>query len=1542
MERRRVLHWVAWVAAGLLGLVALVVLAVLVVTNTDWGRERVRRFAVSTLNDFAHGTVRIGGLEGNLLRGFRASDVSIVDSTGAPFITADTVATGFDLMALLRKHIVLHDVRLVSPLIVLNKPPGGDWNFARIFPGDTTAKDSLAGPGFGSWIRLEDAVIRDGHVIVRLPWAPDTALTGAARDSAVALAVSTASRANVVEVPGGYQQIYEFRELSARLPLMRVADPDEVASRFEVATLQTVALPFRPPAAEVRDLRGAFMVAPDSVWFDSVQARLPGSQLAASAKILFGQTRMLLQVQGRPIATGDLRWLYPALPAGGGGRLDFALRTNGDTARYDARNADISLEGATLSGDLGLVFVQDTLGFDDTNLRFAGVDTRLIERLAPAVEIPRSGTLSGRAALDGTMAGLRVDGDVTFQDRAAGRNHATARGTLAFMDGTFSANDLRVTVDPLQVALVKAFTPALPVGGTLTGRATVNGSTAGSVLLAQVDLTHRDRGATSRLTGSGGIRRSPNMYLDIDADLRPLSLVTVGRFAPGVGLRGAASGPLRARGTLGDLAVNGDLAVTGGGQVALRGRLDLEGTIGYDVRASARLFNTNAVVATAPRTSLTFTAAARGAGTDPATLRTELSAQLATSSVDTVAVDSARVRLAAADGLLTVDTLAAYGPSTVVTAAGTFGLRREQRGEIAYTVHVDSLAQWARFLGVSDTTSVPPRPAIAARAMARARADSARVATATMVERLATGRAAPTLDSIAMPTEIPSDSVAGSFDAAGVVSGNLDRLDVRGRAGVTGLVARGNAVNSARMEYAVLDGLAPARSIVAAARLDSVRAAGFALDSIDARVAYQNEQGTVDVVINQQSDIDYRARANLRLAVDERALTFQQLAIRFDTTTWEAAHPGAVRWGTRGIFIDSLELRNGRRGQIFVNGLLPTSGDANLEARVVDFQAADVLALLQSDIPARARVTLGARLTGPAESPRLTGAVGATDVRYGEAAVPNVRATFSYADETLATRAELLRPTGGAVMATAVGEVPINLALKTDAPRLPDRPLSVDVNGDSLPIQLIPQFTDALADLDGRAFGAVRVRGTLKAPQLVGALSVMQGHVRIVPLGVRLHDVAARVRLMGDTVVVDSLVGYNSGRLFVRGGLGVRQIATPSFDLYLVANDATVLDNERGRVVADAGIAARGPFDGVYVSGAATVKEGVIYLPPSTGKDVISASDPAMFAVVDTAVTNAAELVPSQSPLVANLRANVNLTIERDTWVRSKEANVEIFTPDDPGPLEIQFDERQNRVVLRGIVATERGEYEFLGHRFQLAQGSANFIGTPELNPLLQATALYEVQLPAQEAMMIRVIIGGTLDNPQLSLESDAQPPIPQSDLISYLALGRSTSSLTQFNQGSSLTSGGASRGFVGAGAALIQQKLIGQAIGVAVDQLEGQTARSLGADVLNITPADATIETANPLNGLNGLLLGTQVEAGKYVNRSTFVALTFRPSVLVPADGERAIPGIRVEHRIGQQLHLEASYEGRYRTRPPTLEETRNLVSTGVLGLFLTREWGW
>ena len=1538
---RRAARIVGYTVAALVGITALVAVALLVLTNTDWGRERVRRQVVGIMNQVAHGQVAIGGLDGDLLRGLVATDVRIADSAGAPLVTADSLVVGYALSPLLRKHIVLRDVRLVNPLVVLDLPPNGEWNFARIFPTDTTAPPNTM-PGWGSWLRVEDLAVANGRVIVRLPWEPDSTLTGTARDSAIAVALAPDSRANVSTVDGGWQVTYDLRELDGRFPRIRVADPAHQGQLVEVATLSREAYPFRPPAASVRDLRGTFHVTSDSVWFDDIALALPGSRIAGSGALVFdGRTE--LQLHADPLTPGDLRWAYPALPEGGDGEVDLAVFMEGDSMHVVASDARISVDSAGLSGTLGLVMVGDALGFADTDLRFTNVRTSLVERLVPGLDIPRRGVMSGSAALDGPLTALALDADVSFDDAIAGRNRAIARGGVGVEDGAISASALRVEVRPLQVALARMVDSTLPVGGVVTGTATLDGSTA-SMLRASFDLTHTDTTGISHLEGTGAFRQSPSLAYEADARITTLALATAGLMAPAAKLHGTATGAVQLRGTPDSVSFTTELALADSGAIQADGAMHLGEIPSYSVTANLDGLNVAAATTLSPPTSLTGQITASGVGLEPATMQAELSAELARSLVDTVAVDSLLARVAVADGMAHVDTLAAHGPATLITASGELGLSAEHVGTLTYHVAVDSLGAYADVLGVADTTLVRPRPRLAARALAAARADSARIAETDQIRRMATGAPAPKLVAPKEIPPIPRDSVAGSAYASGTVRGNIERLDVRGRAGVVGMVLRGNLVNEARAEYAWIDGLTPDAAIVAAVRADTIRAAGLALDSAEVRVTYRAERGSADLLVVQDDTVDFRARANFHLALDDNEVSFQELALRIDTTRWVASREGSVRWGGSGVVVDSIHLTAGPDRWILMNGLLPTSGEADLAVSIRGLDVGAISRLAQSDIPVKGMLGAEATVTGDADSPIIEGGISLTDAMLRESPLPELRTTFDYASEQLSARAELVRNdtlAAPAVIATAVGTIPINLAFQTTEPRLPEAPLSVDVDADSLPLTLLGQVTDMVADVDGDAAGSVRVRGTLKDPEVVGALTLSHGQALLVPVGVRLRDMSGRIRMLGDSVMVDSLVAFNPGRILVRGGIGIANPTEPSFDLYLVANGATVLDNEDGHVRADAGLSMRGPFDRVYVSGATRITEGVIYIPEPTGKQIIAADDPALFNVVDTAGTDESALIPQASPLLKNLTVDVTLGIDRDTWVRSREANVEIFTPEDLGPLDVELAEGLGKIVLRGVVSTERGEYNFLSKRFQVDRGSVIFTGTPDLNPLLQITGRYDVKMPAQKALAISVLIGGTLNDPQLSLESDAQPPLSQSDLISYLAFGRTSSSLLQLD-GSGLSGGNEGGNLVGAVGAAATQRLGAIGLGVLVDQLEGQTSRSLGADVVNITPADLTIEASNPFSGLDALVRGTQVELGKYLNRNTFVSFMVRPSVFSGRSENRSIPGIRLEHRFGSGFLLDTSFEGRYVVQPPTLESDLRATSSGVFGLFLIREWGW
>jgi hypothetical protein len=211
----------------------------------------------------------------------------------------------------------------------------------------------------------------------------------------------------------------------------------------------------------------------------------------------------------------------------------------------------------------------------------------------------------------------------------------------------------------------------------------------------------------------------------------------------------------------------------------------------------------------------------------------------------------------------------------------------------------------------------------------------------------------------------------------------------------------------------------------------------------------------------------------------------------------------------------------------------------------------------------------------------------------------------------------------------------------------------------------------------------------------------------------------------------------------------------------------------------------------------------------------------------------------------------------------------------------------------------------------------------------LQGTAEYEVKQPNREAINIQIVVGGTFHSPNISLTSDAQPPIPQSDLLSYLAFGRSGTSLVQL-EGSGLTNGSGGSNLVGTGAALASRQLAGIALGVAADQFAGNAARSLGADVFTITPADVQTDVGN-------FLRATQFEFGKYIKAHTFIEFK---SPLDPAALVR--PGAQIVHRFGglRGYRLETGVDTRYLLREPSLARDQNIATTSAFGAFLIREW--
>ncbi len=1558
------------VLIGVAGLVFAAIAGItFAITQTGYGRERVRLFVIDRLAGSVHGTLTLGRVRGNLLSGARIDGVVITDSTGRPFLQADTVILRYRLLSFLRKRLFFRDVRVVHPTVVIDRRPGRTWNFAALFAGDST-RPRHEPPGFGAWIRIDRLTVVRGDVSVR----------------------DAGTHPEVLST---------FSNVEGFFPMVLWSDPASTVRVVDIGNLSTRAQFRNPAPAEVRDLSGHVTIGADSVGFRDLHVTLPGSRLTVTGNYSMSTTDVNAVIHAESVQFEDLRFATPDLP-GGNGRGDVALTQAGDFRRLVATNLELHAEGSHVQGAFDLQ-LRPVARANGSNLSFQGVDTRVIRKFAPKVDVPVDGVLDGHLQLAGTPGDLTVggwtsirdrqgetsritangtiasgsgstfvrplrlqfdpvrmsllrtlrpgmplggavtghavlngdlsklfsiDADVVHADSATGTSHVLAAGDISIAKG-FSSHNLALRLEPLQVAVLRAFQPTLPVDGIITGTATLNGSPKDGIA-ARLDIVHEGSTGMSRLGGDAAVTFTDVLQqLDLDLRATPLSLATAGRFAPGLGLQATATGTIAAHGPRDSIQFTTELTVPQGGLLLAQGSFGLGDPVRYEVHSTLQHFDPSTISTHSPATLLNGAVNATGCGVTLATAVASIDVALADPrAAEHPGTDSTRLVARLDGGLATVDRGHIRFASAVADIDGSFGLVDGRSGTLNYRVAIDTLSRIAQF-AERDTTSVQPRPAPQARRFAQARADSIRIARQTEVERAATGKPAEPALKVDSLKALPRDSVAGIIRASGTLVGSITRFGAEGTATLNGVQLQGNQVQSGSLAYTVARAPGVPLNATLHAAMIGVQVAGFVFDSAHVALDHAGDmsagEGKVDLAVFQEPGGAFRVKSGFVFAPDRKELRLTDISLRLDSTLWSAAQPGAVTWGASGIGLHTIDLRDGHGGRIFADGTLPSEGSGDLQIAIDSLQIGDITALLQDTLTTRGMLSLHARFHGTAREPLASGTIVLDSTTRGGARLPDLHGTFEYAGTRLTANAQFVR--GARQLLDAKVQLPVDLALSGHkGPRFLDGPLSVDARMDSLPLDALPGFTGAVQDLRGAVDGTVAVRGTFKDPVLTGSASLTHGSVRIVEPGITLADGTATFTFRDRQIVVDSFVATSGGgRVRASGTLEVSRITHPGFDLQFQATNALLLNGKWGKINANAAIAAKGPYDAVQVTGTIAMQSGTVNAPEQTAaRRATDLDDPTLVAVLDSLAVPAAYRPAAPSEFLKNLRVDVGVTIAHDTWVRNSSMNVEIYTADGGDPLHVRMDSAGRTFTLEGTINADRGEYTVAGRPFKLTTGSVTFLGTADFDPTLQLSGQYEVPRRNSEALTILINVGGYLHAPRLTLSSNAQPPLPQSDLISYLAFGRTSTSLLS-PEGSGL--GGVQLGIIA------QQQLAGLGLGAFTDgfvrDFERQGRRA-GLDVFRIHPGTMPDELAYG-GYFQNFLRSTQVEAGQYISPRLFAALEARATP--------TWPGLRLEYESRGGFSWRATWEPRYLPVTPSLAEVNAATlaqQTRVLGAFL------
>ena len=568
-----------------------------------------------------------------------------------------------------------------------------------------------------------------------------------------------------------------------------------------------------------------------------------------------------------------------------------------------------------------------------------------------------------------------------------------------------------------------------------------------------------------------------------------------------------------------------------------------------------------------------------------------------------------------------------------------------------------------------------------------------------------------------------------------------------------------------------------------------------------------------------------------------------------------------------GFRLDSLRVVQ-ETGALTVNGEVDEGGSIQADIRLdgIDLNVWENLLGRKDGISGI--LNLRASASGELRDPVLTGQIAISDGRVSDFAYHRLGGEFGYR-EGRGTVDFRLNQDIQLSEGPQLGPRELILQGAFPFPAKPEGTLDLQVRSEDLDLSFLQTAFPDFKEVSGKLQGDLGVKGTVQDPIFTGFVEIPGGRLKVQSLGLSLEDVRLRVDGTPEGISLTNLnLKTKGGALDAGGRIDLEGLRMNTFDVTINVQDFDLLDRKDAQLTIKGEMRLAGERGKPELKGDLVVQRALISLGPDQGgRSSFWDSD-----------------------LIRELECHGRLSIPRNAWIRADNFSAEVH-----GDIEVR--KSGPGFVLYGGVETIRGEYVFQNVAFSIERGEVRFQGTPDNDPNLYILGTRRIPrvLPdangnATRDLQINVVVGGTIQNPQVSLESDAPTPLDQADLLSYLLFGLPA------NQSLLGSVGG------GGGAENVQAQAQILAMGIAANRLKRTVGRELGLDVLEVE-----------LGGGKETL--TRLAVGKYVRPD--LLLTFSQDY-IPEDGqglERMGRKVSVEYELGRHFGLSGSVDDRRRT---------------------------
>jgi translocation and assembly module TamB len=626
-------------------------------------------------------------------------------------------------------------------------------------------------------------------------------------------------------------------------------------------------------------------------------------------------------------------------------------------------------------------------------------------------------------------------------------------------------------------------------------------------------------------------------------------------------------------------------------------------------------------------------------------------------------------------------------------------------------------------------------------------------------------------------------------------------------------------------------------------------------ESANLTVKSKGKDISSEVSIIQDETRKYEVGLQLKdLTSRDKRIEITKLELNLDDKVLKNRGDILITVAPKKIIVDEFNIHY-NDSSVVANALLDINGAINADLNVSNLNLNEISGLLQLEPPLRGMASANISMNGTAEVPVIKANINTQNLAYSKFESDDTNLSINYLDKKLELKFDIVKD--NRAIFSANGAINTDLNLKNIVPNVKKGTLSLQISSSGVDLSPLSGLIEEIKQISGTLVADLSVTGSVEHPS-------MNGQLNLEDVDLRLHSLRNEFKIASSLIEFHGQKGLlRSAEIVSDGGKGTfsGEIYLDTLSYSIDGNlDHLLIQPKAVSANVDGNLKLKGSEGKISLEADLVIPRARIIIPEEPKKKLpeikfVDEDQEGEFVIQDTKETDFFE---------DNVAINVQASIPRNTWIKGRGANIEI-----KGTFDIKK-EYGGHIKIFGTANTVRGSYKILGKLFTIRRGTVSFRGLDEINPLLDIQALYEVS-----SVDAFINIVGTAKKPKIEFSSD--PPMEESEILSYIVFGTSTNKIGSGQRNS------------------LQGIAAGIAGGVAVNELKGVLGEDLSPDVLRIGSGEA----------------GTEIEVGKYLTDKLYVSYQRGSQNTTLGTSTLTTDWVFIEYEIFNFLTLDSTVGG-------------------------------